>query len=123
MSKVKEIVLDSRYTPEKYPTYDNYPAIDVSKTKDIPVDFMGLMGVPVSFLDMPGYQHVFEIIGMSGFAGEVYTPGLPGGRLKLNGKETFRRILIRRKLMAPERMWISNEAATTADGEREGDRE
>lgn len=40
-----------RYTPERYPEYDNYAAINVDKVADIPEDYMGPMGVPISFLD------------------------------------------------------------------------
>ena len=43
--------LSKTYNPEEYPRYDNYDAIDVSKTKNIPKDYPGLMGVPITFLD------------------------------------------------------------------------
>ena len=45
------IDLVEKYTPEKYPKYDNYDAINVDKTLDIPCDYDGVMGVPISFLD------------------------------------------------------------------------
>lgn len=51
-----------RYSPEEYPTYNNYEAIDISKTSDIPSDFDGLMGVPITFMDKFN-PHQFEIIG------------------------------------------------------------
>jgi hypothetical protein len=45
------LVLYKRYTPEQYPKYDNYDAIEVSKTSDIPCDYAGVMGVPITFMD------------------------------------------------------------------------
>ncbi len=45
------IDLYKEYTPEEYPKYDNYDAIEVSKTADIPMDYDGVMGVPITFLD------------------------------------------------------------------------
>lgn len=46
----KPLILSKRYDPEKYPKYDNYDAIDVSRVEDIPIDYDGVMGVPVTFL-------------------------------------------------------------------------
>ena len=43
--------LYKHYNEEEYPKYDNYDAIEVSKTCDIPLDYEGVMGVPVTFLD------------------------------------------------------------------------
>lgn len=51
------------YDPDKYPRYDNYDAIEVSKTADIPCDYDGIMGVPITFLDKYCPEQ-FEIIGM-----------------------------------------------------------
>ena len=45
------IILTKHYNPADYPKYDNYNAIEVSRTKDIPRDYYGVMGVPISFLD------------------------------------------------------------------------
>nr|DAQ76314.1 MAG TPA: adenine-specific methyltransferase [Caudoviricetes sp.] len=42
--------LTATHSPTDYPTYSNYPAINVNKVKDIPSDYKGLMGVPVNFL-------------------------------------------------------------------------
>ena len=47
----EKILLVEKYTPEKYPKYDNYDAINVDRTKDIPKDYYGEMGVPITFLD------------------------------------------------------------------------
>jgi len=50
----EDIFLYMRYTPEKYPRYDNYDAIEVSKTAEIPMDYFGVMGVPITFLEREG---------------------------------------------------------------------
>ncbi len=60
----EEIVLWKEYTPEEYPTYLNYDAIEVSKTSEIPKDYDGKMGVPITFLDKYNPDQ-FEIVGMS----------------------------------------------------------
>ena len=57
----EELILYKRYTPEDYPTYDNYDAIEVSKTVEIPMDYSGVMGVPITFLDKYNPDQ-FEII-------------------------------------------------------------
>lgn len=58
------LILVKKYDPDIYPTYDNYDAIEVSKTADIPYDYPGLMGVPITFLDKYNPEQ-FEIIGMA----------------------------------------------------------
>lgn len=60
----EELDLVCRYSPEEYPTYDNYDAIEVSKTVDIPCDYEGTMGVPITFLDKYNPEQ-FEIIGQT----------------------------------------------------------
>jgi len=57
------IDLIEKYSPEKYPKYDNYDAINVDKVLDIPVDYDGVMGVPITFLDKYNPEQ-FEILGM-----------------------------------------------------------
>lgn len=56
-----KMILTQRYTPEKYPKYYNYDAIDVSKTVDIPYDYDDLMGVPITFLQKYNPEQ-FEIV-------------------------------------------------------------
>lgn len=58
----EDLILYKKYTPEEYPKYDNYNAINIDKTKDIPVDYQGNMGVPVTFLDKYSPDQ-FEIVG------------------------------------------------------------
>lgn len=60
----EQMILIRRYDPDLYQTYDNYDAIEVGKTADIPCDYAGLMGVPVSFMDRYNPDQ-FEIIGMT----------------------------------------------------------
>ena len=93
----KPIPLTARYTPEAYPRYDNYDAIEVSRTKDIPCDYYGVMGVPISFLDKWCAEQ-FEIVGVT------YKYGRPdsfpkGCRMepRIGGKCAYKRILIRRR--------------------------
>ena len=60
----EEMILVRRYTPEEYPKYVNYDAIEVAKTSDIPCDYSGAMGVPITFMDKYNPDQ-FEIIGAS----------------------------------------------------------
>jgi len=65
VQKHKEyITLYKKYTPEEYPHYDNYDAINVDKVAEIPRDFDGLMGVPITFLDKYNPDQ-FEILGIT----------------------------------------------------------
>ena len=58
------LILTEHYTPEAYPKYDNYDAINVDKTADIPCDYDGVMGVPITFLDKYCPEQ-FEILGVT----------------------------------------------------------
>ena len=60
----EDLMLYKRYVPEQYPTYANCDAIEVSKTSDIPMDYPGAMGVPVTFLDKHNPAQ-FELLGSS----------------------------------------------------------
>lgn len=60
----EEMILVRHYTPEQYPKYVNYDAIEVAKTSDIPCDYDGEMGVPITFMDKYNPEQ-FEIIGIS----------------------------------------------------------
>lgn len=81
------------YSPEEYPMYDSYDAIEVSRTADIPFDYAGVMGVPITFLDKYNPEQ-FKIIGI-----DRYVKDNPhyGHRFKINGTEIYARILIRNK--------------------------
>lgn len=63
----EDLVLFKTYSPNDYPTYDNYDAIEVAKVEDIPRDYDGVMGVPLTFLDKHNPDQ-FEILGLSGNA-------------------------------------------------------
>ena len=60
----EDIPLWRKYSPEEYPRYDNYDAIEVSKTADIPIDYDGVMGVPITFMDKYNPEQ-FEILGIT----------------------------------------------------------
>ena len=89
----EDILLWKEYTPEEYPKYDNYNAINVSKTANIPVDYFDVMGVPITFLDKYNPDQ-FEIIGLDRY---VEDNPKPGHRFTINGKETYARIMIKRR--------------------------
>ena len=91
----EELILYKKYSPEAYPKYDNYDAIEVSTYLDIPEDYYGVMGVPVTFLDKYN-PNQFEILGSN--RGVKQDPNKVYGRGSyLNGKETFKRLFIKRK--------------------------
>lgn len=90
----QDLILYKKYTPEEYPKYDNYDAIEVSKTKDIPCDYDGAMGVPITFLDKFNPKQ-FEILGMDDH--RLQYPEWRGRGPDLNGKPIYRRIIIKRK--------------------------
>lgn len=64
----EKLILWKNYTPEEYPTYDNYDAINVDKVSEIPCDYDGVMGVPITFLDSFNPEQ-FEILGYTGGLG------------------------------------------------------
>ncbi len=114
----EELILYKQYSPEEYPKYDNYDAIEVSKTKEIPIDWDGVMGVPITFLDKYNPDQ-FEIVGLGianlgksigvkpykpehkKYRKEVQKRGVVDGDLYMvkNGVVTvpYARVLIRRK--------------------------
>lgn len=59
----QELILYKQYTPEEYPSYDNFDAINVNKVSEIPINYDGYMGVPDTFLDHYNPDQ-FEIIGL-----------------------------------------------------------
>ncbi|MBE5885999.1 MAG: modification methylase [Lachnospiraceae bacterium] len=69
----EELDLIEKYSPEKYPKYDNYDAINVDKVTDIPCDYDGVMGVPITFLDKYNPEQ-FVIVGMSATADTMDIP-------------------------------------------------
>ena len=114
----EDLILYKSYNPEYYPKYENYDAINVDKTEEIPYNYDGVMGVPITFMDKYNPDQ-FEIIGV-GIAGlgliagikpykpehkkyrkEVQKRGAVDGDLyMMNGEEVvvpYSRILIKKK--------------------------
>ncbi|MHB8232910.1 MAG: adenine-specific methyltransferase EcoRI family protein [bacterium] len=97
----EKITLYKKYSPVEYPKYDNYDAIEVGKVADIPLDYDGVMGVPVSFLDKYSPEQ-FKILGASdnGAVDEKYK--LPHFKKHnepyINGKKRYKRLFIKRKI-------------------------
>ena len=98
----QDLILHKKYTAEEYTTYDNYDAINVDKTKDIPMNYDGAMGVPITFLDKYNPDQL-EILGLSASAGYneeiVGIPflGIKDARPLIDGKNTYARIFIKNK--------------------------
>lgn len=91
----EELILYKKYNEIEYPKYDNYDAINVQKTNEIPMDYSGVMGVPITFMDKYNPEQ-FEMIGCN--RGVDQDPNRIYGRSSyLNGKETFKRLFIRNK--------------------------
>ncbi len=95
----EEMILYRKYTQEDYLHYDNYDAINVDKTKEIPQDWGGVMGVPITFLDKYNPEQ-FEIIDLNPHFFMIRKQGLTKPRqLKIAGRKNdpYARILIRNK--------------------------
>ena len=91
--------LYKKYSADEFPKYDNYDAIEVSKVTDIPMDYDGVMGVPITFLDKYCPTQ-FEIVGWSrhndlSMDGGYWLGGCNDATI--NGKIVYRRLLIRKK--------------------------
>ena len=84
----EELILYKRYTPEEYPKYDNFDAINVDTTAHIPCDYDGYIGVPITFLDKYCPEQ-FDII--------RFRKGNDGRDLQINNKCPYFRIIIKRK--------------------------
>ena len=98
--KHEDIPLYKVYNEEEYPKYDNcedYNIINVDRVKEIPMDYAGCIGVPISFM-MKYSPEQFEIMGID----RDYLKKITGkpGRFKINGKEKYARIVIKHKKSA-----------------------
>lgn len=91
--RTEEIVLTKDYNTVNYPTYDNYDAIEVSKVVDIPKDYDGIFGVPITFLDKYN-PNQFEILNCSAFSDPNYSGC---GALYVDNKKAYARVLAKRK--------------------------
>ena len=109
----EELILVKRYSPENNPSYDNYNAVEVSKTADIPCDYTGIMGVPITFFDKfnpDQFEIIWQASGNTRASAPVeileqlgYKPSEEdrGGCCLLNGKRTYDRVFIRNKHPEP----------------------
>jgi len=97
----EDLILYKTYNKKDFPTYDNYDAIEVSKTKDIPMDYKGVMGVPITFMDKYNPDQ-FEIIGATESEGKGFSNGLWNEESKVaqamvKGERVYKRIFIKNK--------------------------
>lgn len=86
----EDMTLFRTYYPDVYPKYDNYDTIEVSRTADIPCDYYGFMGVPITFMQYYN-PNQFTITGLDDHRVEWVGHGP-----KLNGKTLYRRVIIQR---------------------------
>ena len=95
----EDIILYKNFKDDEYPKYDFYEAVNVNKVAEIPFDYKGIMGVPITFMDKYNPDQ-FEILGFMNTGEEnegIRYKGTPHGRPTINGKEIYFRILIRNK--------------------------
>jgi modification methylase ecoRI len=97
----EELTLYKKYSPEGYPHYDNYDAINVDKVADIPCNYDGVMGVPITYLDKHNPDQ-FEILDANDFIIRDQAPKKPHGLIKdkdgyVKGRIVYARILIRKR--------------------------
>lgn len=97
----EELILYKKYNPEEYPKYNNYEVINVNKTADIPCDYDGVMGVPITFLDKYCPEQ-FELIGMAedngkGYSGKESMWDGKNPHCIVNGENKYKRIFIRKR--------------------------
>ena len=109
---IANVTLYKKYSAEEYPNYDNYNAIEVTKVTEIPADYKGVIGVPITFLHKYNPEQ-FEIVGITdrqdsfGFRTHKYTVEEYPNANDLNAracvlengkpKALYARILIKRK--------------------------
>ncbi len=86
----ENLILYKTYNSNDYPKYDNYNAINVDKTSEIPMDYDGVMGVPITFLDKYNPEQ-FEIVG------NELDLNIEKGRGYIRGKRMYSRIFIRHR--------------------------
>lgn len=91
----EDLILFKKYSPEEFPHYDDFDAINISKSKDIPMDYKGLMGVPITFLTKHNPDQ-FEIVGSLGSYADTDAYSL-APKIHLKGKKMYARIAIRNR--------------------------
>lgn len=97
----EEMILVQRYAGNEadYPKYDNYDAIEVSRTQNIPMDYAGFMGVPITFLTKYNPEQ-FEIVGATesegkGFSNGLWKPESGVAQAMIDGKKVYKRLFIK----------------------------
>ena len=97
----EDLILYKRYSAQEYPAYDSYDAINVDKTAEIPMDWAGAMGVPITFLDKHNPDQ-FEVLDCNELRRTSDVPFKGHGLIKdkdgaINGKPKYVRIVIRNR--------------------------
>ena len=97
----EKIPLYKKYSHMEFPKYDNYDAIEVAKSADIPYDYDGVMGVPITFMDKYNPEQ-FEIVGATesegkGFSNGLWLPDSGVAQATVKGNRVYKRIFIRRR--------------------------
>jgi len=97
----EDLILYKQFNSDEFPKYDNYDAININKTKDIPLDYEGYMGVPITFMNKYNPEQ-FEIIGATESEGKGFSNGLWDKESKIsqpvvNKKRVYKRIFIKNK--------------------------
>lgn len=94
-----QIILYKKYTPEDYPKFDNYEAINIDKTNEIPMDYDGVMGVPITFMDKycPDQFEIIDGIGRYSVLDNESTKKEGKYLSMLDGNAKYFRIIIKRK--------------------------
>ena len=92
--RTEELILTKEYNAIDYPKYDSCNAIEVNRVVNIPKNYNGVMGVPITFIDKYNPEQ-FEIIGLDD--PDLIYPNWRGRGPELNGKTLYRRVMIKRK--------------------------
>ena len=90
--RIEELVCTKSFSTTDYAEYDNYEAIEVSRVANIPKDYSGVMGVPITFIDKYNPEQ-FEILNCSAFSDPEF---FGCGALYVNGRKTYARVLVKR---------------------------
>ena len=90
--RIEELVCTKSFSTTDYAEYDNYEAIEVSRVANIPKDYSGVMGVPITFIDKYNPEQ-FEILSCSAFSDPEF---FGCGALYVNGRKTYARVLVKR---------------------------
>ena len=113
----EDLILYKSYNPDDYPKFDNYDAINVDKTADIPMDYDGVMGVPITFMDKynPDQFEIIDAIGRYSML-DGPTEETKGKYLTdINGQHKYARILIRRRQQIPQQISEQNPMRLAAE--------